>query len=424
MEWSPQQDRALRDIARWLESGEQQVFRMFGHAGTGKTTLAKHAAQGANSVVYMAPTGKAAYVMRRKGCHGASTVHSSIYHAKDKSSARLKEYEAELAETIHEITSELRTVDYANDEPDYRDAKIQEHVDKSTAVQNLREKIKAERDAQAAPMFTLNLESEVAEADLVVLDEGSMADGRMGEDLLSFGTKVLVLGDPAQLPPVKGAGFFTEDANPDVMLTEVHRQALDNPIIAMATKVRNGERLDFGSYGESCVIKREKLVASTVHASDQLLVGRNATRRTYNNRMRQLAGYEPGLPVNGDKLVCLRNNHDRGLLNGAIYYVEDVGEVSGDQMYLNLRPEDDGAELGVEAHTHYFLGEEDKLGWWERKDAEEFDYGYALTVHKAQGSQWNNVVLFDESYCFRADRWRWLYTGITRAAERITVVDL
>ena len=57
-----------------------------------------------------------------------------------------------------------------------------------------------------------------------------MVDEDLGRDLLSFGKPVLVLGDPAQLPPVKGGGFFTE-AEPDVMLTEVHRQAADNPII-------------------------------------------------------------------------------------------------------------------------------------------------------------------------------------------------
>jgi len=109
-------------------------------------------------------------------------------------------------------------------------------------------------------------------------------------------------------------------------------------------------------------------------------------------------------------------------LNGAIWYVEDVGRLNEDRIVMRVRPEDGGDAVDLEAHTHYFLGKEDKLAWWDRREAEEFDYGYALTVHKSQGSQWDNIVLFDESYVFRQDRWRWLYTAITRAAEKITVV--
>jgi exodeoxyribonuclease-5 len=130
------------------------------------------------------------------------------------------------------------------------------------------------------------------------------------------------------------------------------------------------------------------------------------------------------LPVPSDRLVCLRNSHEKGLLNGAIWYATDIGEYGGDLLTMTVQSEDTDQLLEVEAHTHYFLGNEDKLGWWERKEAEEFDYGYALTVHKAQGSQWDDVMLFDESWCFRQDRWRWLYTGITRAAKRVTVVRM
>ena len=258
---------------------------------------------------------------------------------------------------------------------------------------------------------------------MVCIDEVSMLDERMGADLLSFGTKVLVLGDPAQLPPIAGAGFFTQ-TEPDFMLTEIHRQAADSPIIRMATEVRQERTLSVGKYGESEVIEMAHVNAGIAREADQILVGRNATRRSYNNRMRTLLGRKDQYPVDGDRLVCLRNNHDLGLLNGAIWYVDDVGETAEDECYLTVSPEDGGAPLGVVAHSHYFLGKEENLGWWERKDAEEFDYGYALTVHKAQGSQWDNVLLFDESYCFRKDKWRWLYTAITRAAEKITVVKI
>ena len=70
----------------------------------------------------------------------------------------------------------------------------------------------------------------------------------------------------------------------------------------------------------------------------------------------------------------------------------------------------------------FFEGTEGELAYPIRRESDEFDYGYALTVHKAQGSQWDDVLLFDESYAFREHRARWLYTGLTRAAKRLTIV--
>lgn len=419
MAWTPEQDGALSAVANWLSSEDQQVFRLFGYAGTGKTTLAKHFAEGVGgSVLGGAFTGKAAHVMRQKGFEGASTIHSMIYHSKDKSKQLLKSLEAELAECLMELTAELP--------PDDRnDAEVYDRlVNQNPTVMTLRAKIKTERDSQAQPMFTLNTDSDVKRAKLVVIDECSMVDDRMGADLLSFGTKVLVLGDPAQLPPIGGAGFFTEGHKPDIMLTEIHRQARDNPIIAMATQTREERQLDVGSYGESMVAERDQVDHTHALAAGQILVGKNKTRTATNNRVRSLLEYNANgpLPIAGDRLVCLRNNHDRGLLNGAIWYVEDVGELSSDRVMMTVRPEDGGYSIEVDAHAGIFRGED--VHWTERRDAEEFDYGYALTVHKSQGSQWDDVLLFDESYCFRADRWRWLYTGITRAAERVVVVRM
>lgn len=89
---------------------------------------------------------------------------------------------------------------------------------------------------------------------------------------------------------------------------------------------------------------------------------------------------------------------------------------------MTVRPEDDGAPVDVAVRNEFFAGGESALSWDERRNFDEFTYGYALTVHKAQGSQWPSVVLFDESRCFREDRARWLYTGVTRAAEKLTVV--
>lgn len=410
MKWGLEQDAALEAVADWMRS-DQQLFRLFGYAGTGKTTLARHFAEGVEGqVLFGAYTGKAAHVLRQKGCGEAKTIHSMIYHSKEHARSHIKEMELDLAELI----SELR-----------REGTDDEEAARHPNVKTLRGKLDEERSKLARPMFTLNSDSDVKRAKLVVIDECSMVDGQMGQDLLSFGTKVLVLGDPAQLPPVGGAGFFTEGVTPDIMLKDIHRQATDNPIIAMATRVREGRTLELGTYGSSAVIGREDIRQDDVMNAGQVLVGRNATRHASNKRLRALLGFQAeGQPEPDDKLVCLRNNHDLGLLNGALWRVEEVGHIGGETCHMTIRPEEGGDAQELEAHMHYFQGRADKLGWWEKKDAQEFDYGYALTCHKAQGSQWDNVMVFDESWVFRQDRHRWLYTAITRAAEQVTVVRM
>jgi exodeoxyribonuclease-5 len=362
MTWSPQQDAALKAVAEWLRRGDRPVFRLFGYAGTGKTTLAKHIAEGVEGEVsFGAYTGKAALVLRTKGCPDASTIHSMIYRSRESD--------------------------------------------------------------EGGPQFVLNRQSPVAKASLIIIDECSMVDEELGRDLLSFGQPVLVLGDPAQLPPVKGGGFFTE-AEPDVMLTEVHRQARDNPIVHMSMKVREGGRLEPGVYGESRVIHRREVDAAMVMAADQVLVGLNKTRRLYNTRLRELNGYRAPMPAAGEKLVCLRNDKTKGLLNGGTWSIQALRGIRNDFVRMDVLPDDDARRRSVEVAVHkaFFEGTEEEVPFVLRRESDEFTYGYALTVHKAQGSQWDELVLFDESYAFREHRSRWLYTGLTRAAEKVTVV--
>ncbi|WP_334175609.1 AAA family ATPase [Pseudoxanthobacter sp.] len=361
--WSPQQEAALKAVSRWLSDPGRPVFRLFGYAGTGKTTLAREIASAVDGkVAFAAFTGKAALVLQSKGCTGASTLHSLIYKLEDENAG--------------------------------------------------------------APKFVLNRDSAVKNADLVIVDEVSMVDEALGKDLLAFGTKVLVLGDPAQLPPVKGGGFFTRD-EPDVMLTEVHRQARDNPLIRLSMDVREGGGLIPGTYGDSRVISRRELESEDVLEADQVLVGLNRTRHLYNGRLRALKSYEGTVPNVGERLVCLRNNRSKGLLNGGIWSVAEVISADERVVQLHIDPEDAGTarkRRRVSVHPHFFAGREGELSWDILRHFDELTYGYALTVHKAQGSQWDRVMLFDESHAFREDRARWLYTGLTRAARSVTVV--
>jgi exodeoxyribonuclease V len=361
MAWSPQQDAALQAVGAWLKRGEPQVFRLFGYAGSGKTTLARAVAESSDGdVIFGAFTGKAALVMRSKGCKDARTIHSLIYRAR-------------------EIDDE-------------------------------------------EPIFELNEGGPAAKARLIIIDECSMVDLELGRDLLSFGKPVLVLGDPAQLPPVKGGGYFT-DAEPDAMLTDVHRQAADNPIIQLSMMIREGGRLSTGTFGESRVVGRDEIDAEEVTSADQVLVGLNRTRRAYNQRMRELLGRGRALPEPDDKLVCLRNDRKKGLLNGSLWTVKTASGIRRKKLRFTVVPEEDSSQkpLRIGVLPEFFMGAEE-IPYVLRRDSDEFDYGYALTVHKAQGSQWSKVVLFDESGAFREHRNRWLYTGITRAAERLTIV--
>src|SRR4249919_4150828 len=217
--FTPHQDAALQAVAAWLKAkpgqgNTPQTFRLFGYAGTGKTTLAQHLAEAVDgTVLFAAFTGKAALVMRSKGCERASTIHSLIY--------------------------------------------------------------KTRESGEEVPSFDLWDEAPASKAALIVIDECSMVDAELGRDLMSFGVPLLVLGDPAQLPPIQGGGYFTE-AEPDAMLTEVHRQAFDNPIVRLSMQVRAGERLKPGDYADTQVVRRDDLDPERVIDAEQVLVGRNA----------------------------------------------------------------------------------------------------------------------------------------------------
>jgi exodeoxyribonuclease V len=362
--FTPHQDAALTAASDWFKAtrGKASIFRLFGYAGTGKTTLAKHIAEGVDGkVLFAAFTGKAACVMRSKGCYSASTIHSLIYKARESD--------------------------------------------------------------EEMPSFDLWHDAPASKAKLIIIDECSMVDAELARDLMSFNVPLLVLGDPAQLPPIQGGGFFT-DAKPDAMLTEVHRQAQDDPIVRLSMEIRAGNSLATGQYGETQVVRRSELDPKRVLGADQVLVGRNATRRAYNARLRERRGFAEALPMAGDKLVCLRNNRRKGLFNGGLWVVKAKPKARRQIIRMHLNPDEDfGSRMvKVSVRPECFTGAIEQFEWPQRKPYDEFDFGYVLTVHKAQGSQWDDVVLFDESGAFPDNRDRWLYTGVTRAAKRLTVV--
>ncbi len=409
MKWSPEQTAALAAVKRWLADPRRQpFFYLGGYAGTGKTTLAKYLAAGVERPVYAAYTGKAASVMRAAGCVGATTIHSLIYRPKERSRVKLARLRADLAELLGGRGADLHT-----------------------RIGRLRQEIHAEEKRLAQPAFDLGEGHDLRAADLLVLDECSMVNGTVGEDVLSFDVPVLVLGDPAQLPPVRGGGFFTK-REPDALLTEIHRQAEGNPIIAAATAVRETGELPPAEPGDPrfATTERGVLDIAWLLEQDQIIVGRNRTRHAINAAARAFLGYGGNLPREGERLVGLRNDHELGLLNGETYRVLADAEAGGqdtcldDTCIVTIQAEGNGAEpLTVEVWRWALRGEDrSALPWHARREAQELTYGYALTCHKAQGSQWPSVVVYDESTVFGAQARRWFYTAITRASERLLVV--
>lgn len=419
-----QQTEAVRAVTRWYreETDRRQVARVFGFAGSGKTTITKEVIAalglepmtpgGLGGVVFAAFTGKAARVMTRKGSP-AQTIHSLIY--------RFSEATPEEIERLRHDLSLLR-----------RDLGRMGPAERGFALTRIRELERRLVDAHE-PRFILNDQSILRDADLVVIDEVSMVGEALGRDLLAFGKPILVLGDPGQLPPVKGAGFFTE-AEPDVMLTEIHRQAAESAILRLATMARQGVPIPLGAHDEHVwKLPRHEVGPAQLLRSGQVICGTNATRRGLNTAMKRAAGFEEPYPTGaGEKIICLRNRHDLGLVNGMFLTLDGVrdDDRNPDAFRAAVMTEDG---VRIEDALPFWRGEYDdhvvfdperaRRDPWLRRGLVESSWGYAITCHKAQGSQYPTVAVFDDGYGRTADeRNRWLYTAITRAEWGLVIL--
>jgi exodeoxyribonuclease-5 len=418
---SAQQREAVDKIRAWYRGGEQ-VFRLFGYAGTGKTSIARRIVEELRvRAVFAAFTGKAAYVLRSKGCADASTIHSLIYLPKEAVRERLDKLCAELANQT---------------DPAARAA--------------LEQQVNAEQKRLDSPGWVLREpeESDLAAAELLVVDEVSMVGEDLAADLLSYGTKVLVLGDPAQLPPVDGAGYFI-DARPDHLLTEIHRSALDSPVTRLATAVRNcapGDRTYGipGMDGDSG--RTDELSTEDLLRFDQVLVGTNATRWEAIRLLRSLAGRTEPAPLPGDRIICLANSSEADVFNGQQFTVRTRKPAGrrDDRWKLSVIDEKGKTrDLTVWATGFRDLDGEREAKRKGRGAVAAATFAQAITTHKAQGSQWDDVLVVDASSTFYRTEYRqhvqqlghteaaarahvnaqrWLYTAVTRAARRIVVV--
>lgn len=398
---NPDQKAADKKICDWFYNGTRQVFVLSGYAGTGKTALLKHVVleslglDDTATAAFVTPTGKAATVLIKNGV-SACTVHRLIYQSQT-------------------VTEQVQV------------------AGKTITVEKL---IFRRREA---------IDKSIK---LIVLDEASMVSDEVLADILNFGVKVLLCGDNAQLPPVEGFNSFLKQ--PDHTLTQIVRQQRDNPIIRLSEMAREGVPIPFGNYGGRALVvygrnftgaKRTGLLSRC----DQIICGLNKTRCLLNDEIRAAKGFG-GLPENGEKLICTLNNWEQfidgemrfNLVNGIIgtafdpFYDRErgMGFIQFKPDFLEeLCPDALPFDTGIFENGAYRYKHGDTFAKFDENGEatgvftlNRFEFGYAISCHKAQGSEFNNVVVFDESFAFKEDKSRWLYTAVTRARENLVLV--
>lgn len=275
---------------------------------------------------------------------------------------------------------------------------------------------------------------EELDCDLIIVDEASMIDQQIWSDLQSFQIPIIAVGDHGQLPPIRGS--FSLMNEPHLRLEQIHRQIEDNPIIKLSRLAREGRKIpikDFSS-GVVKVSRRQDGIFEQVgdllmgEVGDTLMLcGYNSTRVKLNQYARQQFELHTPLPEPGDRVICLRNNHTQGIYNGMTGIIENITSEDEEWFYAEIdmgegEPEFKGLILKEQFNNPQSLNHTD--GRRRTLKGDLFDFGYAVTVHKAQGSQAKNVILFEERFKSMDDNmWsRWLYTGITRAQENLLII--
>jgi len=384
---SPDQVAALRQIGKWYRSKSSPFLTLGGYAGTGKTTLIAYVRQALRDndpdvkVGFCSFTGKAVRVLERtlraqkvsRSGDSLSTIHGLVY------------------------TTE---------------------TDASGAMTGWRKKPKLE-------------------ANLIIVDEASMVTAELWDDLLSYGIPVLAVGDHGQLPPVGSS--FNLMAEPMIRLERVYRQAADSPIVEVATLARTNGEIPPGRYGKD-VVKYSRSNDDIGVAMEELmeqwrpdwlvLSGYNHTRVRLNASLRASLGFDTPEPVAGDHVICLRNNTQAKLYNGMtgiITWIEPAEDDDSKEWWLVGIRLDEREYVGTVLRSQFGAKETvspvpNLPGTSVRGDL--FDFGYALTVHKAQGSSADTVLVFEErSRHMSDDDWRrWLYTAVTRAERRLYII--
>lgn len=386
-ELNPQQSSAVKGGVAWFKSlTRKQTYEISGPAGSGKTSIVKSIEEELGlepeEVLYIAYVGKAAQNLALKG-HNARTIHSSLYSM----------------EAIPKIDP------------------MGGFIFKNGRMVTYRSFVKREGLPKGIK--------------LIVVDEGGMVDENMSKDILSFGIPVIVLGDLNQLPPVFGKPGFLND--PDVILTQIMRQAEDSEIIWFSQKILAGETIPYGKYGNSLVVPYDEVRDEYLMQSDMIICGKNKTRDDINNYVRKsILKLDDRYPVHlGEKLVCRKNDWGKSiddsiyLINGMIGYVRDIhmSTFNGKSIAIDFQPD------FLPEHKFYRNLTID-LEYLRTPAAEDYpnfthsakmQHGNAISVHLSQGSQYPNVFYHRNVFNRRKYQRALDYTAITRAEKGIII---
>ena len=362
----PDQEAAAQEIEEFIFASclsPSSVLSVAGEAGTGKTHLLAELARRHPGVLLVAPTGKAATVLARRAGRFVSTIHAAIYNFRGL------------------VADQKR--------PGYK-----------------------------TPVFSTREEVEIS--NVVFLDESSMVGNRVAHDLLDTGASVVAFGDMGQLRPIGDTPFFTDA---DIYLTEIRRQALESPIIRQAHRVRRGLPYEAdGAFRVFPIGTPRADFLQALYQADIALCYLNKTRLWLNDMKRSLLSISGPLQP-GEPIMCLRNSDTPwgNVCNGEILYVAKPRNPANKGVWV-------GVETGSGVQGPFYLGstvfegEEDFVEAQYDDGVIPFALAYAATVHKSQGSEYNNVVLLDE-YDRQSEKREFLYTGITRAVKECTVVQ-
>lgn len=375
----------------WFFNSSEQLFQFSGCPGTGKSVVLNAIVdeickRQRINIAPMAYTGAASIVMRLKGMPQARTIHSWMYKCVD--------------EPVFDMYGNMVMDKYFN-------------------VPVMETK------------FVPNTE-EIALIDLFIIDEGYMVPMEMRDDIMATGKKILVAGDVFQLPPVSGQPAFLTTGKVE-MLTEIMRQAEGSSIIYLSQRALHNQPIHTGLYGDTLVIQEHELTKEMLAYANVILTCTNRTREHFNKFFRaEVAGYHGPLPHMGEKVICKKNNWTLesggvNLTNGMSGIVINEPDIRGykDKLFtIDFNPMlTNSPFLGVTVDYEYFIApfnRKQEIKMLRRpKAANQFDFGYAQTVHTAQGSQWSTGIYFKEPM---RDANQVDYTAISRFANSAIIV--
>ena len=389
-----QQQKALGMLKEWW--GDKKLrrkrFELSGAAGTGKTTLIRYFIKDINikeeDVLFLAYVGKATLVMRMNGLN-ARTIHSAITVAREVPA---------------------------------RDAYGNPIIENGRKMFDLK---------------WIRKESLDENIKLIIVDEAGMVPDKLGHWLESYHIPIIVLGDLNQLPPVKSKSFYLN--HPRIHLSQIMRQAKDSPIPWLAQKVVNNDYSDFkpgNVIGDTIYFKSaDNIREEDFRYNDAIIVPYNRQRDNFNHYIREnIFGYKQPYPMIGDKLICRGNLWDKKieddiyLVNGMVGFVEDIDmdSITKQKMNLDFRPDflKEGQCFKHLTIDRYYLDLDYQYKLTYRSKMAKMEYGYAITCHLAQGSQYDNTFVYLAEGCGRTDLYRrqWIYTAITRAVKTLTII--